>query len=780
MKSLNFLSLAFASMLVGQAHAYDFSSVAKDIVHDYDVNLYFSVNSDGNSVSVTKGPEVYSFDYLKLPETVENDGKTYTVTAIGAEAFYNSKIGILEMANTITDVYDDAFANSSVDSIAFSKGLKRIGARAFNRAQDLRSAVLPEGLETIGNSAFQEGGYYNTTGLRLVVIPNSVVKIGEFAFSYQLNLNQVSLPEGLQQIEKSTFYYCPSLEHISLPSPLVSIGESAFASTGLKSVSFPSKLESVGNKAFEATGLREVVLPDNITEVGESAFASNQSLESITFSKGMKVVPASVCSGCSVLAEVNIPEGVENVAYGAFKGCALVSNVDFPETVTSIGDAVFYQSGITRFEFPSAITVVPNSMFAHCDQLIEFVVPEGFTAVGASAFAECANLAKVILPETLTSIGNGTFQRCEDLAEVNLPQSLTVIGENAFSDCKSVSIIEIPGNLNELGAYAFSSCSGITEITLPHSLERIGQFAFDGCVNLKELHIQRAVLPLVLGLANYPKMIHSDNSCTLYVPRGAKAVYEESPVWNNFMQIEEEDVPDVYYQITASVASGRGAVTVDGEPVYSEGKQVLMGDASVVLVTPAEGYMIEKILCNGEEVAVDAEIGAPYTYNIESVLGNHKIEVYFKELPVTLHLRMANGGSVDFQIEKGGTYACDFTVDEGWKINCITFNGADVTADWTEGKGYVTPSLQAESTLSVSFEVVNGLSKVKNNDIKAYSTGDGTVVIEGAPAGDMIQIYTLDGVLVETVKSAGYNSVSLNAGTIYIIKVSEKVIKIAL
>lgn len=59
-----------------------------------DITLYYSVNPDGKSVAVAPGPEKYNCSDLEIPAQVTNNGTTYNVTKIGANAFERATINM--------------------------------------------------------------------------------------------------------------------------------------------------------------------------------------------------------------------------------------------------------------------------------------------------------------------------------------------------------------------------------------------------------------------------------------------------------------------------------------------------------------------------------------------------------------------------------------------------------------------------------------------------------------------------------------------------------------
>ena len=75
--------------------------------------LKYTVNADGNgtTVSVAKqGSDAVSDDVV-IPETVEHDGKTYTVTSIGNGAFsWCKSLTNVTIPSSVTSIGDNAFS----------------------------------------------------------------------------------------------------------------------------------------------------------------------------------------------------------------------------------------------------------------------------------------------------------------------------------------------------------------------------------------------------------------------------------------------------------------------------------------------------------------------------------------------------------------------------------------------------------------------------------------------------------------------------------------------
>lgn len=88
-------------------------------------------------------------------------------------------------------------------------------------------------------------------------------------------------------------------------------------------------VKELANNLFEFKELKKVVMPDTITTLWAGSFAQCKNLESVVFSKNLKIIYHSSFLNCTSLKSIVLPDSLEEVGISVFKGCSSLSSVTF-------------------------------------------------------------------------------------------------------------------------------------------------------------------------------------------------------------------------------------------------------------------------------------------------------------------------------------------------------------------------------------------------------------------------------------------------------------------
>ena len=450
---------------------------------------------------------------------------------------------VIEGEGKIVGISDSAFSQTAFTSLDAFQDVKTIGRYAFEYSK-LVTAVIPEGLTTLGNNCFQD--CYNLVS---VTVPASLTNFGSTPFARSNKIVEV----------------------INLGTLPITAGSSEYGGVALNAFNVTSSQESgvdkVGDYIFYSDGVdnylvgylgkdTQLTLPANYYgasyKVCDYAFYKNTDITSVTGNANVTGIGAYAFYGCEALTSVSGFTAVKYIGDYAFYNCP-ISNITLPKNLEEIGDYAFkncddlvltesnnlYYLGSSdnlymvllkpvdktaeSYEINRVTKYIASEAFSGCKALTSIVIPEGVKTIGAKAFYNCSALTSVTVPSSVTSIGSDAFSGCAALTEVNLSEGLVTIGANAFKGCKALTNIVLPESATDLGESLFYNCSALTTVTLGSAITEIPAEMFYSCSGLTEIAIPAGVTSIGESAFNGCKALTS-----VVIPEGVTEVAERT------------------------------------------------------------------------------------------------------------------------------------------------------------------------------------------------------------------------------------------------------------
>lgn len=218
---------------------------------------------------------------------------------IGRCWFFDAAITSITIPASVTEIESDAFRYClNLSEVRFEEGcsLERIGSTAFRMTTALEELDFPKTLKTLDVKAFE------SSGLRDVVLPDSLETMHYGAFNGCANLTSVTIPAGMTYEwgdNNGAFEGSNSLKTVVFKPGVTKIDHGLFGwNEGLESIEIPEGVTYIGRRAFRrAYNLKTVTFPDSLSIIDSEAFSDCTGLETMRFNDNCPSVIKPICSG---------------------------------------------------------------------------------------------------------------------------------------------------------------------------------------------------------------------------------------------------------------------------------------------------------------------------------------------------------------------------------------------------------------------------------------------------------------------------------------------------
>ena len=280
----------------------------------------------------------------------KSDAGSFLVSYIGAdrelvlpEVYCGEEYAINQYAfYTIEDSRDD---EAYIVSISISDNVTSIGKYSFGNCRSLETLTIGKSITSIGDWAFSgcdkiTNIYYNGDALSWcsiefcsakstplhydkyhertlyfknaagryeivtsLVIPEGIVKIGEYTFYSFPDLKNITIPKSVTSMVGYAFYNCSSLENVYYDGDISSWCSIVFDDYYSNPVYYANNLyvKTVSNEYELVTAL---IIPNNVTSIGDYAFCGYNKLSSVTIGNNVTSIGEYAFRYCDYLKTV--------------------------------------------------------------------------------------------------------------------------------------------------------------------------------------------------------------------------------------------------------------------------------------------------------------------------------------------------------------------------------------------------------------------------------------------------------------------------------------------
>lgn len=237
------------------------------------------------------------------------------------------------------------------------------GEACITRCNSVDSVLnIPDEIDGCSVTSIYASAFSNC-GSTKIVLPDTVVKIGEDAFP--ADVESITISGNCTEIAgDEPFLFCTSLKEIN-------VGEGSGSYSSLDGVLYNKDMSLLIAYPMMKEDT-EFTAPDSCKEIAVSGFCYNQFLEKVNL-PAVETINNYAFEGCPKICSVKLSDNIKIVGVNAFLGCTSLSSIRIPDNIETIGDYAFgydydeelaadIQANMEQYAQSGATNIMPYSV----------------------------------------------------------------------------------------------------------------------------------------------------------------------------------------------------------------------------------------------------------------------------------------------------------------------------------------------------------------------------------------------------------------------------------